>query len=240
MTPTKRPGPKMTQLLLAGSAVLLTSGFTSNFDGYCESAGKRYSADVELCRSREAHHKKEATHLRTWVTSDDWMSCERSANSYAGMESCLRRHLGNRGPARKPWRGPIAANPGDAREANGPTARPDVQSAPTLPGRAAEGRQPATFGTLAPGKPSTATFSGAAKAGDVQALDAHLAAGQKIDEPLEDGKTALHYAAMWGRYDAVEFLLSRGANQNAVDDFGRTPAAYARERRYREVQMLLK
>ena len=70
--------------------------------------------------------------------------------------------------------------------------------------------------------------------------DAHLAAGQKIDEPFEDGKTALHYAAMWGRYASVEFLLSRGATRNAVDDFGRTAAAYARERRYREVQTLLK
>jgi hypothetical protein len=240
MTPTKRPIPKITQLLLAGSAVLLASGFTSNFDGYCESAAKRYSADVEVCSARETHHRKEATNLRTWVTSDDWMSCERSASSFAGMESCLRRHLGNRGPARKPWRPPVASNAANAGEMNGSTAHSDVLSAPTPPGQAADGRHPATFGTLAPGKPSTATFPGAAKAGDVQALDAHLANGQKIDEPFEDGKTALHYAAMWGRYDAVEFLLSHGANRNAVDDFGRTPAVYARERRYREVQTLLK
>ena len=71
-------------------------------------------------------------------------------------------------------------------------------------------------------------------------MDAFLAGGQPVDEPLVDGKTALHYAAMWGRLDAVEFLLSQGANRNRLDDFGRKPAFYAGQRGFREIEELLK
>ena len=87
--------------------------------------------------------------------------------------------------------------------------------------------------------PSSTTFLGASQAGDVVSLELYLAAGQDIDAPLVDGKTALHHAAMWGREEAVEFLLSRGANHRKKDDFGRTPLFYAKDRRYREIEQLL-
>lgn len=87
--------------------------------------------------------------------------------------------------------------------------------------------------------PSSTTFLGAAQAGDVASLEAYLADGQDIDAPLVDGKTALHHAAMWGREEAVELLLSRGADHRKADDFGRTPVFYAKERRYREIEQLL-
>ena len=88
-------------------------------------------------------------------------------------------------------------------------------------------------------KPSSTTFLGAAQAGDVASLEAYLANGQDIDAPLVDGKTALHFTAMWGREEAVEFLLSRGADHRKADDFGRKPVFYAKDRRYREIEQLL-
>lgn len=87
--------------------------------------------------------------------------------------------------------------------------------------------------------PSSTTFLGAAQAGDIASLEAYLSDGQDIDAPLVDGKTALHHAAMWGREEAVEFLLSRGADHRKTDDFGRTPVFYAKDRKYREIEQLL-
>ena len=61
----------------------------------------------------------------------------------------------------------------------------------------------------------------AAKAGDLGAIERHLASGVAADEPDPDrGGTPLLWAAASGRAEAVELLVGRGADVNAVDREG--------------------
>lgn len=55
----------------------------------------------------------------------------------------------------------------------------------------------------------------------------------KLDINARDnqGATALHYACLYGRLDLVKELIKRGANQNIVDNEGRTPIDWARQNR---------
>merc|ERR1712096_97353 len=50
-----------------------------------------------------------------------------------------------------------------------------------------------------------------------------------VDVNLADeyGRTALHYAAEFGRNEMCDALLKRGANVNAKDTIGRTPLIVA-------------
>jgi hypothetical protein len=55
-----------------------------------------------------------------------------------------------------------------------------------------------------------------------------LARGAKIDAPTFTRKQPLHLAAGRGWVKLVRFLLDRGADPDAVDSHGRTPAGWAR------------
>ena len=55
-----------------------------------------------------------------------------------------------------------------------------------------------------------------------------LAAGTDINGADNQGRTALHGAALWGLTDVVKFLQKNGANLNAPDKRGYHPLDYAR------------
>ncbi len=63
----------------------------------------------------------------------------------------------------------------------------------------------------------------AARAGDLGAIEGHLAGGAAVDgvDP-ERGGTPLLWAAVTGRAEAIELLIKRGADVNAVDRDGST------------------
>ena len=64
----------------------------------------------------------------------------------------------------------------------------------------------------------------AADAGDLGAIERHLASGAAVNGPDgKSGSTPLLWAAVAGRAEAVELLIRRGADVNAVDRDGGTP-----------------
>ncbi|OIW01594.1 hypothetical protein TanjilG_08775 [Lupinus angustifolius] len=72
--------------------------------------------------------------------------------------------------------------------------------------------------------PHLRDLSAAAQLGDVVAL--RLALDNltgSIDEPVEDGDTALHLTCLYGHLECVQLLLERGANLEAKDDDGAIP-----------------
>jgi uncharacterized protein len=70
-------------------------------------------------------------------------------------------------------------------------------------------------------------FMSAARAGDVGALNLH----PELVNVRHERATALHFAAINGRLDAVRWLLEHGAALDAEDDeFGMTPVAWANEK----------
>ena len=52
----------------------------------------------------------------------------------------------------------------------------------------------------------------------------------EADTNPRQGLTALHYAALTGRFDMGEFLLQREANPNATSNYGETPLHLALKR----------
>ena len=71
--------------------------------------------------------------------------------------------------------------------------------------------------------PNEALFE-AARAGDVRAIEAALAAGAGVNATSRYDVTPLIFAASNGRLDAVKVLVARGANVNAQDTFYRSRA----------------
>ena len=67
----------------------------------------------------------------------------------------------------------------------------------------------------------------AAKARDLEALRALLAAGAPVEAPQGDGATALHWAVYWNDAEAAALLLRAGANASAANDLGVTPLLLA-------------
>jgi len=68
------------------------------------------------------------------------------------------------------------------------------------------------------------TIWGAARDGDVNALQEHLAKGVDVDAKAPDsGVTALSLAATCGEVEAVQFLISKGADVDAKDGKGNAP-----------------
>jgi len=63
--------------------------------------------------------------------------------------------------------------------------------------------------------------------GDPGVIQALLKGGANLNEKDQDGMTALHWAVLSHRPEAVEELLAAGADVNAVDHFGYTPLLYA-------------
>ena len=63
----------------------------------------------------------------------------------------------------------------------------------------------------------------AAFRGDTRTLGLLLDHEQTVDPLGDRGLTALHYAYWGAHQDAVELLLSRGANPDIRDAFGRLP-----------------
>lgn len=67
----------------------------------------------------------------------------------------------------------------------------------------------------------------AARAGDVGALRALLDGGAPLDTADDDGRRALHWAALGGSAAAVELLLDRGADLDAPARLGMTALHWA-------------
>jgi ankyrin repeat protein len=67
----------------------------------------------------------------------------------------------------------------------------------------------------------------AAKAGNIEVVKLHLAAGTDVNTKdksgLDVGMTLLHYAAGEGHKEITDLLLTNGANLNAKNDWGETP-----------------
>lgn len=81
----------------------------------------------------------------------------------------------------------------------------------------------------------------AAYKGDVVALDAALNAGAEINAhgSTKWGGSALHLAALQGKYEAARLLLDRGADVNLRDRTGETPLSNALIREHYKLATLL-
>ncbi len=70
---------------------------------------------------------------------------------------------------------------------------------------------------------NASTIWTAARAGDLDAIERHMAGGLAVDaRDPERGGTPLMWAAVTGRAEAIELLIRRGADVNAVDRDGGT------------------
>ena len=71
------------------------------------------------------------------------------------------------------------------------------------------------------------TFWTAARGGDLRTCEIMLDAGQNVNQPDEQGVSALSWAVFGGHAHVVRFLLKRGANPNQPDRHtGRVPLHY--------------
>ncbi|XDV43709.1 hypothetical protein PO909_012137 [Leuciscus waleckii] len=80
----------------------------------------------------------------------------------------------------------------------------------------------------------------AAKAGDIEALEALREMGSDMITADYDGRTPLHIAACEGHLKVVEYLLSKGASVYARDCYGETPLHSAVHCRHKDVVKLLR
>ncbi|PSR98467.1 Tankyrase [Actinidia chinensis var. chinensis] len=72
--------------------------------------------------------------------------------------------------------------------------------------------------------PHLRDLAAAAEVGDVDALRHALDnLSGSIDEPVEDGDTALHLTCLYGYLSCVQLLLERGASLEATDEDGALP-----------------
>ncbi|TYJ50727.1 hypothetical protein E1A91_A01G229500v1 [Gossypium mustelinum] len=72
--------------------------------------------------------------------------------------------------------------------------------------------------------PHLRDLAAAAQLGDLNALRLALDnINGSIDEPVEDGDTALHLTCLYGYLPCVQLLLERGANLEAKDEDGAIP-----------------
>ena len=63
----------------------------------------------------------------------------------------------------------------------------------------------------------------AARAGHIEAVKQHLAAGTDVNAKLDRGYTALQLAAQGGHKEVAELLIANGADVNVKSFFGETP-----------------
>ena len=67
--------------------------------------------------------------------------------------------------------------------------------------------------------------------GDLSTAAALLDQDRSLASAMHAGASPLHYAAVHGQQDAVDLLIDRGANLEAVDhEFGATPIGWANEK----------
>ena len=79
----------------------------------------------------------------------------------------------------------------------------------------------------------------AAKAGNIEAVKQHLAAGTDVNVKNDFGFTPLLKAAQFGRREVAELLIAKGADVSVKDKFGRTPLHCAADEGQTEVAELL-
>ncbi|XLU47012.1 tankyrase-1 [Arachis ipaensis] len=88
--------------------------------------------------------------------------------------------------------------------------------------------------------PHLRDLSAAAQLGDLSALRTALDNLQgSIDEPVEDGDTALHLTCLYGHLECAQLLLDRGANLEANDEDGALPLHDACAGGYTQIVQLL-
>lgn len=88
--------------------------------------------------------------------------------------------------------------------------------------------------------PHLRDLAAAAQSGDLFALRLALDNLEgNIDEPVEDGDTALHLTCLYGHLHCVQLLLERGASLEAKDEDGAIPLHDACAGGYTEVVQLL-
>ena len=84
----------------------------------------------------------------------------------------------------------------------------------------------------------------AAEAGNIEAVEQHLAAGTDVNAKDKDGWTPLHPASYEGHVEIVELLIGKGADVNAKVEFGsfqgKTPLDAANNRSRAEIVSLLR
>ncbi|PVH72592.1 ankyrin and HET domain-containing protein, partial [Cadophora sp. DSE1049] len=79
----------------------------------------------------------------------------------------------------------------------------------------------------------------AAAKGQAASLETWLQCGADIDILDDEGDSALHFAAGWGRVDCAAILLRYGCRRDIKDIKGKTPMDYAREKGFNEMITLL-
>uniref|UniRef100_A0A2P2QKW6 Uncharacterized protein MANES_09G062100 n=1 Tax=Rhizophora mucronata TaxID=61149 RepID=A0A2P2QKW6_RHIMU len=83
-------------------------------------------------------------------------------------------------------------------------------------------------------------LAAAVQVGDLDALRRALDnLNGSIDEPIEDGDTALHLVCLYGYFPCVQLLLQRGANLEARDEDGAIPLHDACAGGFTEIVQLL-
>ncbi|XP_015868995.1 uncharacterized protein LOC107406602 isoform X2 [Ziziphus jujuba] len=88
--------------------------------------------------------------------------------------------------------------------------------------------------------PHLQALASASELGDVHALRLALDNLEgSIDQPVEDGDTALHLACLYGHLSCVQLILERGANLEAQDEDGAIPLHDACAGGYTEIVQLL-
>ena len=100
----------------------------------------------------------------------------------------------------------------------------------------AEASQPEPPTTKAP----DISILDAAKAGDIETVKQHLAAGTDVDAKDKYGRTPLHLAPGSGHKEIAELLIAKGADVNAKIDDGRTPLDFAVKYKRTETADLLR
>ena len=101
------------------------------------------------------------------------------------------------------------------------------QSAPSPEAKAVEPVAEATQPEPPTAKAPDISIWVAAKAGEIEAVKQHLAAGADVNAKNKRGGTPLHSAAAKEHENIAELLIAKGADVNAKNNEGRTPLHYA-------------
>ena len=79
------------------------------------------------------------------------------------------------------------------------------------------------------------SIHGAAKAGDIETVKQHIAAGTDVNAKDVFGWTLLLQAVAGGHKEIVELLISEGAEVNAKERDGRTPLNFASKKSIKDL-----